>query len=217
MKNKTIHILSVFALFLLITACGGKTESENNTSSAAETESNGAANTPAGGLMEAAKSLEQAAQQMQEQGGEMKEPVDFRALKELLPSSVNGMPLSDASGEKTGMMGFKMSTAKGKYSKGDNRVDLSIVDFGGVTGALSMIAAWTMVDIDKENDQGYERTTTYKGFKGFEKYDNQNKDGQLAVLVGNRFMVTADGSNVDMAVIRKAIDALNLQKLQGIQ
>jgi hypothetical protein len=71
--------------------------------------------------------------------------------------------------------------------------------------------------VDKENDNGYEKTGTYNGNKSFEKYNNQNKDGEISVLVANRFMLTANGSNVEMSVIKKALDAVNMQKLKSIK
>ncbi len=213
---KNLIIRTVVGVFFVLTfaACGGNSASkEQEAAEKIETETA----TGIGDLVDAAKSMEKAAQEMQENAGTAVEPADFRELKALLPASVNGMTLSNPSGEKVGMMGFKVSTAEGDYKNNGSSVQLKIIDMGGMSSAVSMMAAWSLVDVDKENDNGYEKTSTYNGNKSFEKYNSQNKDGEISVLVANRFMLTANGNNVEMSVIKKAIDAVNLQKLKSIK
>jgi hypothetical protein len=214
MKNLLVQTIAGMFFIFFLAACGGNSASKEQ-EAAEETATETA--TGIGGLVDAAKSMEKAAQEMQENGGTAVEPVDFRELKALLPASVNGMALSNPSGEKVGMMGFKVSTAEGEYKSNGSSVQLKIIDMGGMSSAVSMMAAWSLVDVDKENDNGYEKTGTYNGNKSFEKYNNQNKDGEISVLVANRFMLTANGSNVEMSVIKKALDAVNMQKLKSIK
>ena len=110
-------------------------------------------------------------------------------------------------------MGFTMSTAKAEYKEGDGRLEAAIVDFAGVGAALMGMAAWATVEIDREDENGYERTTTIGGHKAFEKYNAQTRDGELNVLVGDRFIVTLKGRNIEEKDFRKAIDELDISKL----
>ena len=115
-------------------------------------------------------------------------------------------------------MGMNISHATADYSDADHNVsiDLKITDLGSVSG-LSTLASygWYMVDINKENDTGYEKTITYKGNKGYEKYDNDGKYGELSVLVAKRFVIEVSGNNILMDQLRVAVDMIDLSKLES--
>ena len=95
---------------------------------------------------------------------------------------------------------------------------LEIFDTGGVAGIATMaLAAWTMADIDKETETGYEKTTTLEGYKAFEKYDNQNKSGELNVLVADRYVVNVNGNHVSMDQLKGILGDLDLDKLADLK
>ena len=150
--------------------------------------------------------------------GKKVNPVDFRDLKALLPETIADLKRSNLEGEKAAAMGMNISHANADYSDADHNVsiDLKITDLGSVSG-LSALAAygWYMVDIDKENDTGYEKTITYKGYKGYEKYDNDGKYGELSVLVAKRFVIEANGNNILMDQLKAAVDMIDLIKLES--
>ncbi|HCY75918.1 MAG TPA: hypothetical protein DHV28_08345 [Ignavibacteriales bacterium] len=150
--------------------------------------------------------------------GKKVNPVDFRDLKALLPESIGDLKRSNLEGEKVAAMGMNISHANADYSDADHTVsiDLKITDLGSVSG-LSALAAygWYMFDIDKENDTGYEKTITYKGNKGYEKYDNEGKYGELSVLVAKRFVIEANGNNILMDQLKAAVDMIDLAKLES--
>jgi len=72
-----------------------------------------------------------------------------------------------------------------------------------------------MVDIDKETENGYEKTITYKGSKGYEKYDKQEMYGELSIMVAKRFIVEANGNNISMDKIKAAVDLIDVSKLES--
>ena len=115
-------------------------------------------------------------------------------------------------------MGINISTTNADYSNTENNqsIDLKITDLGSVSG-LSGLAAygWYMVDIDKENETGYEKTMTYKGYKGYEKYDNKYMNGEMSILVAKRFVVEADGNNVSMDQLKAGVDMIDIAKLES--
>lgn len=199
---KTTKLLALcLAIIFLLPNCGGKKEDEEKKEE------------PKTGL-EALQSITEEAEKLSKEGP--KEVVDAIALKELLPADADGLPRTEASSEKTGAMGFKISTANGRYGEGDSSIEVSIVDVAG-TGAIMGMAAWAMVDVDKENESGYEKTTTYKDHKAFEKYSKDTKDGELAVLVASRFVVSVKGNNVSMDNIKATLDDIDLGKLAAMK
>jgi hypothetical protein len=199
MKTTKILALLLSATFLL-SNCGGKKEDEE------KEEPKTAA--------DAIEKMADEAEKMAKDGP--KEVVDAKLLKELLPADADGLPRKEASSEKTGAMGFQVATATARYGEGDSSIEVSIVDVAG-TGAIMGMAAWAMIDVDKENDSGYEKTTKYKDHKAFEKYNNDSKDGELAVLLANRFVVSVKGNNVSMDKIKATIDDIDLDKLADMK
>lgn len=198
---KTFKVLiSLFALTLFISSCSGKKEEEKEKQ--------------AGEVSEMVEKITKEAEKMSNETP--KEVVDAKLLKELLPDDADGMARKEASSEKTGAMGFKISTAEGRYRDDNGSIEVNIIDVAG-TGALMGMAAWSMIDVDKETDDGYEKTTKYKGNKAYEKYNSKNKDGEIAVIVANRFVVTVKGNNVELDKIKATLDDIDLGKLEDLK
>lgn len=192
---------------------------------------------------EAAKQMEAASKQMQEaaksgtanmgdamaamgaamsgaaNAGKKVETVDYKELKALLPESLGSMRRTDASGEKSSAMGMQISHAEGRYRSDEgSSATVKITDIGSMTGLAGMTAyAWARADVDREGDTGYEKTSTFNGYKSHEKYDKQNKSGEISVLVGDRFVVEVDGNNIDMDAMKSALGKVDLGKLNGMK
>jgi hypothetical protein len=152
--------------------------------------------------------------------GSKVETVDFRKLKELLPEELDGMKRTGASGEKTNSFGIKVSQSEGNYKSEDGQqsINITIIDLGSMKGLTGMaLFAWTMADIDKETEDGYEKTMEFKGYKAFEKYNTTDKNGELEVIVGDRFMVKGEGWGVDMDAIHNAVGSVDLGALEGMK
>ena len=153
-------------------------------------------------------------------GGETVETVDFRKLKELLPTKAAGMERVDASGEKTSAFGINVSEAEGHYETGDGRtfMTIRILDLGSASALTSMMgAAWAMSDFDRETDHGYERTTTYSGHRAYEEYETAAKRGSYQVLISKRFMVEVNGNGMEMNAIKKAMGEIDIGKLEAMK
>lgn len=150
-------------------------------------------------------------------GGAQGELVDFRELRAMLPESLPGMKRTGVEGSKGGAMGFGASTAKGEYEAEGNvqqRMTIEITDIGALGGLAGAAFAWAGVEVDKENKDGYEKTTSIGGRKAMEKFSKSSKRGELDVIVGNRFVVSVKGSNIEMATFKDTIGKLDLAKLE---
>ena len=212
MKLHYIGIALMSAALLM--SCGGKSDEEKAQEAAEKIADD--AKVSVSYAMGAVQAMAKQAEESQKNGPV--ETVDFRALKELLPDNADGLARQSATGEKTGAMGFKISTANAKYANTDNseRIELSIVDAGG-TGVMMGLAAWSMIDVDKETENGYEKTGKMGDYKSYEKYDNSGKDGEIAVMIQNRFVVTAKGQGVSMDKIKTALEDIDLNKLADMK
>lgn len=191
---------------VVLSGCGGSKEEEKKDEESVSVM----------GAAGALKELAAQAEEMQKKGPV--ETVNFRSLKELLPDDADGLARKEATGEKNGAAGFTVSTATGKYANADNSetIELTLVDGGG-TAMMMGLAAWSMLEVDKETENGYEKTGKIGDNKSYEKYDNANKDGEIAVLVNKRFIVTAKGRGVSMDKLKASLEDIDLDKLGSLK
>lgn len=209
--NRTLT-LGLLAALLVATGCG-PSEEERRAQAMEEAAREMEEAAEAGDLAGAMEALGQAMG-----GGEGRaEPVARERLRDLLPEQAGGMARTDISSERTSAMGFAVSQAEATYEGGDGSVDVKIVDMGNFPGLAMMGLGWAMGEMDRESDQGFERTVTYRGHRGYERYDNSGRDGELQVLVADRFLVEVDGSNVAMDQIRGVADDIDFGALEGMR
>jgi len=142
------------------------------------------------------------------------EPVELDVLKAVLPKRLLGMERIEYSANKTGAFGFNVSVVTATYEEDDARLDIVITDAGRFTQVISGIATWTKMEVDKENESGFERTTTIEGYKAFEKYNRDRRSGELSLIVDNRFVVAIDGEGVDERDFRRIVRRLDLEDLE---
>lgn len=143
--------------------------------------------------------------------------VNFRELKKLLPATAADLRRTSAEGQKQSTMGITVSYAEARYEKEDASISIKITDTTG-TGFMAMgAAAITMSEIDRESDDGFERTATLQGYKGLEKYNSSDKSGEIQVWVGARFLVEISGNGVPFESLSKAIAAIDLKALASIK
>jgi len=148
--------------------------------------------------------------------GEEVELANFRELKELLPKRLLGMDRYSHTGEKSGISGFKISQASAKYKDGDKRLEITILDSGGMALASLGAAAWTMLDVDRETDDGYERTTKIDGFKAYEKFNARTGDAEISIFYKDRFLVSINGDNLKKGEAEDVLDELDLDELDDL-
>jgi MFS family permease len=150
-------------------------------------------------------------------GGKRVAPVGIDQLKPLVPETFGGLPKTASSAEKTGMAGLMVSKAEATYSDGaEKRVTLEISDTGGVSGIMAL-AGWAGVEGEREDDSGSERTHKENGRLTHEKTTKNGGTNEFAVVVADRFVVSAKGRGVDLAALKAAVTGLDLAKLEGMK
>jgi hypothetical protein len=174
-------------------------------------------------MEEAAASMTDAMQQMQGAMEQMAKAatsdaplVSAETLQERMPASIDGLPRVSSERTQGGAMGINISTATAMYSDSATRsVTITITDAGKAGLLAALGAAWANVSVDRVTGDGYERTVTIDGHRGFES-ERRSLDGadrELSVVVGNRLLVQLEGANVSMDVLRQTLDRLRVQSL----
>ncbi len=150
-------------------------------------------------------------------GGRKVDPVDFQQLKAMLPESLSGLPRTSASGEKAAMGPMAFSYAEGSYGSGERRIRLKVTDMGGAGLAMSGLAAWTMIQVDRETESGYERTGKLDGRPFHERYDLRSQSGEFGLAIAQRFLIEANGERTDMASLKSAVSGMDLARLESMK
>lgn len=157
--------------------------------------------------------LNRAAETLKETVANRPEPLDFRELRDLMPAKLGSYARKDVGGEKTAIAGFGVSKAKAEYAGTKGTITLNIVDTGGLRAVKMARAPWLYATMDKEDQNGYERTTKVAGYPAYEKYSETRKTGEAAVIVVDRFIVTATGKDVAMQNLTNALSDVKLSTL----
>ncbi len=177
----------------------------------------GAIKTPAGsidvGKLQAA-SEQLAAAQADAKAGKVK-LTDPEVLKAYLPGAVGGFTRTGLNAESSAAGGMGASVAEGDYSKGDGNLKLKVTDMGA-TGALAGLAGAFNVQSSREESGRYEKVGKVDGRMTTESDDRSSKHGEYGVMVADRFMVSAEGDNVDMDALKAAVGSIDLGRLEGL-
>lgn len=218
---KTINWLLIIGLAIALGACQGSIESKEGGSVKIEVDSDGDGNSTVNietkDLQDAMNQVEKALKDVEiTNNGEKVEVISFRDLQTLLPEKLNGYKRISKGGETAGVMGMDISHAEAKYEKGSDQFNIEVVDTGGMGMALLGMAAWSKVTVDREDENGYERTTTKGDNKYYEKFE-KNGISKIAMIGENRFIVTVEGkidSENDMDALREIVEDINIDDLK---
>jgi hypothetical protein len=147
-----------------------------------------------------------------------KPPIDFRKLKEFMPAELNGIKRTKNEGEKIALGDFVLTQAQAEYSKtepaeNDPTIEVQIMDYAGATDMGAAVTAWTQMQVDRESDSGYERTTKIKDQPAFETYQNEGKNGEIQLWIGGRFYLDVKTTNLSGAEVKKLAESLPIEKL----
>lgn len=148
--------------------------------------------------------------------GKAVNPVSFRDLQTVLPS-MSGWTMTKPRGERmTSPVAFSQTEAS--YTNGDQRVDVKIVDSGYHQMLLAPWAMFLAAGYERETESGHEKSLKIGEHPGFEKWNADNHNGELNVVVGKRFLVSIDGRKIeDTNVLHDFVSRLDTSKLAGLK
>ncbi len=149
-------------------------------------------------------------------GGKHVDPIAIDQLKPFVPATFAGLPKTSSNAEKNGIGGLMVSKAEATYGDGGKRVSLEITDSGGASGLMAL-AGWATLQQEKEDDNGFERTRKVDGRLVHEKMSKSGGTNEFGIVVGDRFMVSASSSSVDLDALRAAVGSLDLAKLESMK
>ena len=149
-------------------------------------------------------------------GGKDVQPVDFRKLKEMLPENLSGMKRVETTGQSGEAMDIKGSSATARYTDGAGAsMNLEISDMGSLAGLAGLASRFDPA-MEKETETGFERTSKVNGQIVHERYDRRAKNGEISIILAERFNVAVRGNGVDAAALQAAIKEIDMAGLVAL-
>jgi len=151
-------------------------------------------------------------------GGKRVDPIGIDQLKPFVPATFAGLDKTGGSAEKNGMAGLAVSKAEGTYGdRARKHVTLEITDTGGASGLIGL-AGWMNVQGEREDDNGSEKTDKVDGRLMHEKASKRpGGSNEFTVVLGDRFIVAARGTGVELPELKAAVAGLDLGKLEALK
>ena len=157
-----------------------------------------------GAFAEAVQSLDYASQLIrQKKGGQ---------LEAFLPKPIPGWKAEAARSQAIGTAMFGGGvTAERSYSKGESRVDVKIVTDSPLMQAMMMMFTNPML---ATSDGG--KLEKINGEKAIVKYNSDNKDGNINIVIANRFLITVEGNDVTLQDLSAFAQGIDFKKLAAM-
>ncbi len=150
-------------------------------------------------------------------GGKNVEPLQLDQIRPFVPETFAGLPRTNTRSERAGAAGFMVAKAEGIYGDaGGKKVDLEVVDTGGMAGLMGF-AGWVGITGERETDDRMERTRREGNRVVHEEVSKRGGRNKYALVLGDRFIVTASGTGVDINALKSGVASLDLGKLEAMK
>jgi hypothetical protein len=137
-------------------------------------------------------------------------------LKALLPPALGDLKRESLEAQGGQAMGIAGSSANAVYAGADRRIELRIADMGSF-GALAAQAAWMNMTVDRETNEEIEKVYKQGGRTVREEARKDGSHAETSVILESGVMVEANGDRVDLATLKKALERIDLAKLETLK
>lgn len=110
------------------------------------------------------------------------------------------------------------SRAEAHYQQGNGTIELVLADSGFQPLVIAPVSVFLTSGTEERTKDAVRRTITISGAPGSESWSAASRHGEVMLLLGQRFIVTATGRQVsDLAPLRAAVQAVNLKQLASLK
>ena len=141
------------------------------------------------------------------------EVVNFKELLPFVDINLPGWSMEGTPSGATLKQGKVMvSEARVSFRAGDQTLEVIIMDFLGKN-----IPFLTGQHLQMESSEETVHTTEVQGFKAFETFRHQDRQGEMNISVADRFWVKIDGEGIDnLEVLKNVVQQMDLKKLAAL-
>ena len=208
----TILKLSFLLGIATLVACGGNDKKEEDN---IDVEKN-----PMGALMKMGENMQKQAEKMEKQQAERKDAkaMHYEELMKYLPESVTGYKKEEPKGESVEMSGMSFSSANVRFTKGNDDINVTLLDYNAAMSMYSMATAmWASGFKIDNSEETAQSISIADNINGWETLQKKSKNASLILGVNDRFLVTIEGNNQKNTDLFKEIaKSMDLKKLTGL-
>ncbi|MFC0776085.1 hypothetical protein [Terrimonas alba] len=136
-------------------------------------------------------------------------PYTLDQMKAMLPEELAGTRRSKFSANSA--MGAAFAEADYKINDSTD-LELKIFDCAGQAGAgIYSMQYLGMMNFESESDDEYTKSVDFKGGKAIEHLNKRNNRATLTYLAGDRLLVTLEGKNTGVNMLKKVAGELSLK------
>jgi hypothetical protein len=170
-----------------------------------------------GKLQAASKQIQESAQQVTtaSNGGAPVAVIPPATLQAMLPAALGAYHRTEVSSASASAAGIGGSHAEARYENGGSAIHLEVTDMAAA-GAIAALGGALNVQSSSQTATGYEKTATVDGRMTSEKWDTASKNGSYSTVVGNRFMVEAEGTAGSIDELKQAVASVPLGDLEKL-
>jgi hypothetical protein len=111
-----------------------------------------------------------------------------------------------------------VSNASGTYVNGASTMDVKIMDAALNQLILAPMSMFLVAGYEEKTDDGYKKYSPVAGSPGYEEWQGRSRQGEMTVILNNRFVINVTGHNVDsIEPVRAVVQALDLARLAAMK
>jgi hypothetical protein len=133
-------------------------------------------------------------------------------LEDLFPIPLSGWEAEEATSTALGtsMFGGGIS-AEQRYTKGSKRIEISIVTDSPMLQTMLMMFSNPMIASSSGG-----KLERINGQKAIVKYSSNDEEGEITMVIDNRFLVTVRGDHIIKNDLKDYANAIDLKKLEDL-
>lgn len=143
-------------------------------------------------------------------------PIAAQDLKALLPETLGGLKRESIEAQSNQAMGIASASATASYRAGEQSVQLSITDLGGL-GGIAALAGWANMTVDRGTPDMIEKVYKQNARTVREEHRKDGSHGEVTVILENGVIVETQGNQVDMASLRKLAAGVDLGRIEALK
>lgn len=144
--------------------------------------------------------------------------IESDRLASMLPDNLPGMERTHIEHQQNTRLEIHISQAEASYSDaGKANLKIHVTDLGSLQAVTAILKLpWLKKEINTKTDHGFERTRDIRGHRGYEKYNSQNRTGEMHILINERVVLSVSGDNIGHRELDRALGRVDLRKLEQL-
>ena len=212
---KKIALLFILPFFLI--SCGGEEPQEKELDNI-DVEKN-----PLGALMKMGKNMAENAEKMEEKMKNNKnaKAIHYEELLKYLPESIEGYQINgEPKGASMDMQGMSYSSAEVEFKNEDgNSIHITLLDYNAAYNMYTMATTMWASGFKIDSSEEFAQSISFgENINGWESYKKKSNRANIALGIGDRFLLTIDGDNQeDTEALKEIVKSMNIDNLASLE